>query len=83
MRYEHIIELDPRDSQDMIDVFDKEGREEFLNELRLYHLIGHHHIVDDHELVNYIHGQVMIDGPYVAWLDRDRPVVGIACAILH
>lgn len=83
MRYEHIIELDTRDSQDMINVFDHEGRDEFLTEMRLYHLAGHHHILDDHELVDCIHGQMMIDGPYVAWVDRDRLVVGIACAILH
>jgi hypothetical protein len=83
MQYEHVIELDTRDSQDMIEVFDQEGREEFFNEMRLYHLTGYHHVLDDFELVDCIYGQMMIDGPYVAWLDRDRLVVGLACAILH
>ncbi len=83
MQYEHVIELDTRDSQDMIEVFDQEGREEFFNEMRLYHLSGYHHVLDDFELVDCIYGQMMIDGPYVAWLDRDRLVVGLACAILH
>lgn len=83
MKYEHIIELDTRDSQDLITVFDQEGRDEFLSELRQYHLIGHHHILDDVELVECISGQMMIDGPYVAWFDRDKLVVGMACAILH
>jgi hypothetical protein len=67
----------------MIEVFDQEGREEFFNEMRLYHLSGYHHVLDDFELVDCIYGQMMIDGPYVAWLDRDRLVVGLACAILH
>ncbi len=83
MQYEHVIELDTRDSQNMIEVFDQEGREEFFNEMRLYHLSGYHHVLDDFELVDCIYGQMMIDGPYVAWLDRDRLVVGLACAILH
>lgn len=83
MNYEHIIELDTRDSQDMIEKFDQEGREEFMDELRAYHLIGYHHIMDDVELVKCISGVMLIDGPYVAWLDRDNLVVGLACAVLH
>lgn len=83
MKYEHIIELDTRDSQDMIEVFDQEGRDEFWNEMRLYHLVNHHHVIDDHELVDCISGVMMIEGPYVAWLDRDKLVVGLACAVLH
>jgi hypothetical protein len=83
MKYEHIIELDTRDSQDMIEVFDQEGREEFFNHMRLCHLAGWHDVMDDHELVDSISGLMMIDGPYVAWLDRDKLVVGLACAILH
>jgi hypothetical protein len=84
MSYEHIIELENKEAQDVLDVLHVEGVRGLMEELRIYHWPGHHEVVEDEKLLIFgPHDVLYDDGPYLAWVNHDILVVGLAYKLLH
>jgi hypothetical protein len=84
MSYEHIIELEMKEAQLVLDVLHEEGPHGLMEELRIYHWPGHHEIVSDAQLLIFgPHDVLYDDGPYLAWVNHEELVVGLAYKLLH
>ena len=84
MAYEVVIYLEPVDATKVIELFNTEGAEAALRELRLYHWQGHHQIIADSEL-EFGDGDIVINNgdPYLGWINPDKYEAGLFYKLPH
>lgn len=84
MAYEMVVELDPVEAQNIIDLYDEEGAVAAVWELELYHWYGHHPTFEDHELCFTDDVTVLdIGTQYIGWICRDTCEAGLLYKIPH
>jgi|GEM_PF-3998307 hypothetical protein len=84
MAYEVVIEVDPQEAGELIELYEAEGLAKVLEALRLYHWYGHHKIIADLE-IEFKDGDVILTdgGPYVGYINAGSFEAGLFFKIPH
>lgn len=84
MSYEVVIYLEPKDADKVIEIYNTEGAEKALEELRVYHWQGHHQVISDEEITFESGDIVFTDGgPYLAWINPEKYEAGLFFKVPH